>query len=92
MTQYLQTKTDLFAAAVSHAGISALSSYWGEGYWGYDIARLPIRAHTRGIIRNSILSIVRCSMLTKSIPLSSCFMEMLTRTCLSEKVSKCSWL
>ena len=35
MTQYLQTKTDLFAAAVSHAGISALSSYWGGGYWGY---------------------------------------------------------
>ncbi len=35
MTQYLQTKTDLFAAAVSHAGISALSSYWGEGFWGY---------------------------------------------------------
>lgn len=34
MTQYLQTQTDLFAAAVSHAGISALSSYWGEGYWG----------------------------------------------------------
>ena len=35
MTQYLQTQTDLFAAAISHAGISALSSYWGEGYWGY---------------------------------------------------------
>lgn len=35
MTQYLQTRTDIFAAAVSHAGISALSSYWGEGYWGY---------------------------------------------------------
>lgn len=35
MTQYLLTKTDLFAAAVSHAGISALSSYWGGGYWGY---------------------------------------------------------
>ncbi len=34
MTQYLQTITDIFAAAVSHAGISALSSYWGEGYWG----------------------------------------------------------
>lgn len=34
MTQYLQTQTDLFAAAVSHAGISAISSYWGEGYWG----------------------------------------------------------
>lgn len=35
MTQYLQTRTDIFAAAVSHAGISALSSYWGEGYWGW---------------------------------------------------------
>ena len=36
MTQYLQTKTDLFAAAVSHAGISNITSYWGEGYWGYS--------------------------------------------------------
>ena len=36
MTMYLQTKTDLFAAAVSHAGISSISSYWGEGYWGYS--------------------------------------------------------
>ena len=35
MTLYLQTRTDLFAAAVSHAGISSISSYWGEGYWGY---------------------------------------------------------
>lgn len=36
MTQYLQTLTDLFAAAVSHAGISNVTSYWGEGYWGYS--------------------------------------------------------
>jgi dipeptidyl aminopeptidase/acylaminoacyl peptidase len=36
MTMHLQTKTDLFAAAVSHAGISSISSYWGEGYWGYS--------------------------------------------------------
>ncbi len=36
MTQYLQTKTKLFAAAVSHAGISNVTSYWGEGYWGYS--------------------------------------------------------
>lgn len=35
MTQLLITRTDIFAAAISHAGISALSSYWGEGYWGY---------------------------------------------------------
>ena len=36
MTQLLQTKTDIFAAAVSHAGISDITSYWGEGYWGYS--------------------------------------------------------
>jgi dipeptidyl aminopeptidase/acylaminoacyl peptidase len=35
MTMYLQTQTDIFAAAVAHAGISSISSYWGEGYWGY---------------------------------------------------------
>ena len=35
MTQYLQTRTDLFAAAISHAGISNIASYWGGGYWGY---------------------------------------------------------
>ncbi len=35
MTQLILTKTDIFAAAVSHAGISSISSYWGEGYWGY---------------------------------------------------------
>lgn len=35
MTQYLLTKTDLFTAAVSHAGISNITSYWGQGYWGY---------------------------------------------------------
>lgn len=36
MTQLLTTKTDIFAAAVSHAGISNVTSYWGEGYWGYS--------------------------------------------------------
>ena len=36
MTQYLQTRTDIFAAAVSHAGISNVASYWGEGFWGYS--------------------------------------------------------
>ena len=28
-------QTDIFAAGISHAGISSISSYWGEGYWGY---------------------------------------------------------
>ncbi len=36
MTMYLQTRSDIFAAAVSHAGISNISSYWGGGYWGVD--------------------------------------------------------
>lgn len=36
MTQYLQTQTDIFAAAISHAGISDHTSYWGEGFWGYS--------------------------------------------------------
>ncbi|MCP4659678.1 MAG: S9 family peptidase, partial [bacterium] len=35
MTMLLTTRTDLFAAAVSHAGISSISSYWGQGWWGY---------------------------------------------------------
>ena len=36
MTQLLLQKSDLFAAGVSHAGISDHTSYWGEGYWGYS--------------------------------------------------------
>ena len=35
LTEYIITRTDIFAAAVSHAGISSISSYWGEGLWGY---------------------------------------------------------
>lgn len=35
MTMLLTTRTDLFAAAVAHAGISAIGSYWGEGNWGF---------------------------------------------------------
>lgn len=35
MTMLLQTRTDIFSAAIAHAGISSISSYWGEGYWGY---------------------------------------------------------
>ena len=36
MTQLLLQKSDIFAAGVSHAGISDHTSYWGEGYWGYS--------------------------------------------------------
>lgn len=34
LTMLVVTQTDLFAAAVSHAGMSSLAAYWGEGYWG----------------------------------------------------------
>ena len=40
MTQLLLTKTDMFAAGVSHAGISDHTSYWGEGYWGYSYSQV----------------------------------------------------
>ncbi len=36
MTMLLLTQTDVFTAGVSHAGISSISSYWGEGFWGYQ--------------------------------------------------------
>jgi len=36
MTQYIISQSNLFTAAVSHAGISSITSYWGEGYWGYS--------------------------------------------------------
>lgn len=42
MTQYLQTLTPMFAAAISHAGISDHTSYWGEGYWGYSYSEVAM--------------------------------------------------
>lgn len=45
MTQYLQTLTDIFAAAVSHAGISNVTSYWGEGFWGYSYNSVAAAKH-----------------------------------------------
>ncbi|MGN1229338.1 MAG: S9 family peptidase [Prevotella sp.] len=42
MSQYLQTKTDIFAAAISHAGISDHTSYWGEGFWGYSYSEVSM--------------------------------------------------
>ena len=42
MTQYLQNVTDIFAAAVSHAGIANHTSYWGEGYWGYNYSEVSM--------------------------------------------------
>ena len=43
MTLYLATQTDIFAASMSHAGISNLSSYWGHGWWGYGYSGVASR-------------------------------------------------
>ncbi len=42
MTQYMMTKTDIFACGISHAGISDHTSYWGEGYWGYSYSEVSM--------------------------------------------------
>lgn len=42
MTQYLQTVTDIFCCAVSHAGISDHTTYWGYGYWGYSYSEVSM--------------------------------------------------
>ncbi len=42
MTMYLQSITDKFACAISHAGISDHTSYWGEGYWGYSYSEVSM--------------------------------------------------
>ena len=43
MTMYLATLTDIYAASISHAGISTLTSYWGEGWWGYGYSGIASR-------------------------------------------------
>ncbi len=42
-TMMLQTRTDIFKTAISHAGISDITSYWGEGYWGYSYSAVATR-------------------------------------------------
>lgn len=42
MTQYLHTKSDIFATGISHAGISDHTSYWGNGYWGYSYSEVSM--------------------------------------------------
>ena len=42
MTQLLLAKSDIFAAGISHAGISDHTSYWGEGYWGYSYSEVSM--------------------------------------------------
>ena len=46
MTEYLVTRTDLFAAAVSMYGISDLASYWGQGAWGWTYGDMALGGAT----------------------------------------------
>ncbi len=43
MTMHLATLTDRFSASISHAGISALTSYWGQGWWGFGYSGIASR-------------------------------------------------
>lgn len=45
MTMYLTTKTDIFSASISHAGISNLTSYWGHGWWGYGYSGVATKGN-----------------------------------------------
>lgn len=43
MTQYMQTLPNCpFACAISHAGISDHTTYWGYGYWGYSYSEVSM--------------------------------------------------
>lgn len=91
MTQYLQTQTNIFAAAISHAGISDHTSYWGEGYWGYSYSEVSMAGSypwTRKdlYVDQSPLS----STLRRSTRRSSSSMAVPTTMCLSGRASKCS--
>ena len=45
MTMYLATKTEVFSASISHAGISNLTSYWGHGWWGYGYSGVATKGN-----------------------------------------------
>lgn len=57
MTMLLATKTDMFSASIAHAGISNLTSYWGEGWWGYLYSGEASKITFRGITLNFTASI-----------------------------------
>ena len=45
MTEYLQTLSDIFAFSFSHGCISNVTSYWGEGFWGYSYNSVAAAKH-----------------------------------------------
>ena len=65
MTQYLQTQTDIFAAAVSHAGISDVTSYWGKVTGDIPTMPSPQPTVTRGRTRTCSPNKAPCSTPTR---------------------------
>ena len=90
MTQYLQTQTDIFAAAVSHAGIANHTSYWGEGFGAITIAKCQWLTAIPGATASCMWTSRRCSMPTRSIRLYCCFMVPTIQMSPSLRVCKCS--
>ena len=79
MSQYIPTLTDRFACAISHAGISDHTSYWGFGYWGYSYSE------------TSMANSYPCSTWpTRSTPRSSSSTATPTPTSPSTRASRCS--
>ena len=90
MTMYLQTKTDMFAAAASHAGISNVTSYWGEGYWGYSYNSVAAADSYPWNNPDLFTNTEHCSMRIKSRPRCCCCMVRWIRMCLSARVFSCT--
>lgn len=82
MTQDLQTQTNLFAAAISHAGISDHTSYCGEGYWGYSYVEVSMAGSYPWTRKDLYVDQGRSSTQKRSIRRSSSSMAMPTTMCL----------
>ena len=80
MTQYLQTKTDIFAAAISHAGISTSPAIGAKVTGDTPIVLWQAQTAIPGTHGICTRCKARCSMPTKSTPRSFSCMARSTRT------------
>ncbi len=90
LTEYVITQTDIFAAAVSHAGISSISSYWGEGLWGYAYGARPWPTPSPGRTATSTWNRARSSTPTRSTRRCSWCTVTATPTCRWARATSCS--
>ena len=90
LTQVLAGKTELFSALISHAGISALSSYWGAGDWGYSYSGVA-SANSFPWNRKDIYVGHSPLFMAERIKTPCCFCTArTTTTCRPEKATRCS--